>query len=111
MSKYANMHKHVAASSMETINAVAVELLDYPELMIHIESHTNCSQSDTFNCNRGCRMADLSQRRVDMVKSLFVERGCRNVFVTKGWGCKHPTIGRTRLVRIFPEDLEHEIDV
>jgi outer membrane protein OmpA-like peptidoglycan-associated protein len=101
----------VTSSSMETINAVAAVLKDYPELMIHIESHTNCSQTEAFNCNRSCRMADLSQRRVDLVRSLFEERGCRNVFVTKGWGCKHPKIGRTRLVRIFPEDLEHEVDV
>ena len=100
----------VKPENMQTIEEIAKILKDYPELMIHIESHTNCSQTEKFNCNNGCRMVELSQRRVDTVKDLFIQRGCKNILVPKGWGCKHPIIGRKKAVRIFPEDLEHDVD-
>ena len=85
---------------------VAAILLEYPELMINIESHTSCSQTEKFNCNEKCRMLDLSQQRVESIKQKLIEAGCKNEFKTKGWGCKHETIGSVRKVKIFPEDLE-----
>lgn len=74
-----------------------------PKLVIHIESHTNCFRG---KCDEGCNLMELSQERVDSVMEYFLAAGCRNKFVTKGWGCKHPELQNVRLVRIFPEHSE-----
>lgn len=108
--KFVQNQDSVTPESLPTVDSVAAVLREYPELMIHIDSHTNCSQSTKFNCDEACRMCDLSQRRADNVKHMLISRGCQNVIISKGWGCKHPQIGNKRIVKIYPEDLEHEID-
>lgn len=75
-------------------------LLRLPDMIIHIESHTNCFAG---KCDQGCYLMELSQHRVDTVRSYFLQNGCKNEFLTKGWGCKHPQFRNIRLVRIFPE--------
>jgi outer membrane protein OmpA-like peptidoglycan-associated protein len=75
-------------------------LLRLPDMVIHIESHTNCFHG---KCDNGCYLMALSQERVDTVRSFFLKNGCKNEFLTKGWGCKHPELRNIRLVRIFPE--------
>jgi outer membrane protein OmpA-like peptidoglycan-associated protein len=108
--KFVQNQDSVTPESLPTVDSVAAVLREYPELMIHIDSHTNCSQSTKFNCDEACRMFELSQRRADNVKHMLISRGCQNVIVSKGWGCKHPQIGNKRIVKIYPEDLEHEVD-
>jgi len=80
-------------------------LLQYPELQIHVESHTSCKPG---RCTKECRLMQLSQDRVDNVRDALIDCGCQNVFFTKGWGCKHPEVGAERVVKIFPEDLDWE---
>ena len=46
----------------------------------------------------------------DYVKELFIKGGCKNNFVTKGWGCTHPDIGDQRKVRIFPTDFDYSAE-
>jgi outer membrane protein OmpA-like peptidoglycan-associated protein len=75
-------------------------LLRLPDMVIHIESHTNCFHG---KCDKGCYLMELSQSRVDTVRSYFLKHGCKNEFLTKGWGCKHPELRNIRLVRIYPE--------
>jgi outer membrane protein OmpA-like peptidoglycan-associated protein len=77
-------------------------LLRLPDMVIHIESHTNCFHGKCDGA-KGCYLKELSQQRVDTVRSYFLKSGCRNEFLTKGWGCKHPQLRNIRLVRIFPE--------
>lgn len=80
-------------------------LLKLPDMKINIESHTNCKKG---KCDNGCHLMDLSQDRVDTVKSYFVERGATNEFHTKGWGCRHPELKNVRMVRIYPDHAHHE---
>lgn len=75
-------------------------LLRLPDMVIHIESHTNCIHG---KCDHGCYLMELSQQRVETVRTYFIQNGCKNEFITKGWGCKHPELHNIRLVRIFPE--------
>ena len=86
---------------------VAKILMQYPELQIHIESHTSCKPG---HCDPECKLQKLSQERVDSVRDALVQSGCANMFITKGWGCKHPKVGAERVVKIFPEDLEYTVD-
>lgn len=81
-------------------------LLKLPDMKINIESHTNCKKG---KCDHGCHLMDLSQERVDTVRSYFLERGASNEFHTKGWGCRHPELKNVRKVRIYPDHSHHEV--
>lgn len=81
-------------------NKVVPLLKRMPHLVIHIESHTNCFLA---KCEHGCILMELSQERVDNVRNYFINAGCTNQFIAKGWGCKHPEHKNVRLVRIFPQ--------
>jgi outer membrane protein OmpA-like peptidoglycan-associated protein len=85
----------------QVCSEVAEYFREHPEMEINIESHTNCHLN---RCNNGCYLQELSQQRVDMVKQEFIALGCHNIFITKGWGCKHPVYGNVRLCRIYPTD-------
>lgn len=50
------------------IDRIANVLNKYPQTVIRIEGHTDSTGSDTYNM-------DLSQRRADSVKNLFIQRG------------------------------------
>jgi len=50
------------------IDRIANVLIKYPQTVIRVEGHTDSTGSDTYNM-------DLSQRRADSVKNLFVQRG------------------------------------
>jgi outer membrane protein OmpA-like peptidoglycan-associated protein len=50
------------------IDRIANVLLKYPQTLIRVEGHTDSSGSETYNM-------DLSQRRADSVKNLFIQRG------------------------------------
>ncbi len=50
-----------------------------------------------------CRLLELSQQRADSVTQYLVSQGCKNEFISKGWGCQHPHFKNVRLVRIFPQ--------
>jgi outer membrane protein OmpA-like peptidoglycan-associated protein len=86
-------------------NKVLPLLLKLPDMKINIESHTNCKKGI---CDDGCHLMDLSQDRVDTVRSFFEEHGASNEFHTKGWGCRHPELKNVRLVRIYPDHAHHE---
>jgi outer membrane protein OmpA-like peptidoglycan-associated protein/cell division protein FtsN len=96
----------ITEASKQVCDKIATTLLEYPELVIHIESHTSCKAG---RCDDGCRLMELSQERVEEVMRYFQTKGCTNKFIPKGWGCKHPEIGNERKVRVFPEDVDHDI--
>jgi outer membrane protein OmpA-like peptidoglycan-associated protein len=50
------------------IDRIANVLNKYPQTVIRVEGHTDSTGSDTYNM-------DLSQRRADSVKNLFIQRG------------------------------------
>jgi len=50
------------------IDRIATVLNKYPQTVIRVEGHTDSTGSDTYNM-------DLSQRRADSVKNLFIQRG------------------------------------
>lgn len=50
------------------IDRISNVLIKYPQTVIRVEGHTDSTGSDTYNM-------DLSQRRADSVKNLFVQRG------------------------------------
>jgi outer membrane protein OmpA-like peptidoglycan-associated protein len=50
------------------IDRIVNVLLKYPQTVIRVEGHTDSSGSDAYNM-------DLSQRRADSVKNLFIQRG------------------------------------
>mmetsp|Transcript_85120 Transcript_85120/g.183508 ORF Transcript_85120/g.183508 Transcript_85120/m.183508 type:complete len:519 (-) Transcript_85120:89-1645(-) len=96
--------KEITDAGKVVCDDVVKTLRQYPELVIHIQSHTSCKVG---RCEQGCHLMELSQERVEEVKRYFEGRGCKNVFIPEGWGCRHPEIGNVRKVRVFPEDLEH----
>jgi len=96
---------HLTEDGKRVCDEVAATIVDYPELVIHIDSHTSCKAG---HCNNGCRLMDLSQQRVEEVMRHLIEKGCRQKFIPKGYGCKHPELGAVRAVRIYPEDLEYD---
>ncbi len=91
----------------QIVDEVAQFLVKRPELTICIESHTNCF---TDKCaGKDCNLMELSQQRVECVRLRLARAGCTNEFKTHGWGCKHPVIKNTRLVRIFPEEAGDDL--
>ena len=80
-------------------------LLKLPDMIINIESHTNCKKG---KCDNGCHLMDLSQQRVETVKHYLIEHGATNEFHTKGWGCRHPELKNVRMVRIYPDHSHKE---
>jgi outer membrane protein OmpA-like peptidoglycan-associated protein len=110
MARQIEFVKNEAALSEEgedVVFEVAQFLLTHPDIVINVESHTNCRSG---KCDNGCYLMDLSQRRVDTVRDQLISHGCRNQFKTHGWGCKHPSVGNVRLVRIFPDDDDDDDD-
>lgn len=99
----------LAADGIVTCLQIAKVLIEYPELVISIESHTSCDQSEVFNCNDGCRMAELSQNRVDAIKNELEKTGCVNTLQCKGWGCEHPVVGSVSKVLVYPQDYESPV--
>merc|ERR1712194_22628 len=90
--------KEITDAGKVVCDDVVKTLRQYPELVIHIQSHTSCKVG---RCEQGCHLMELSQERVEEVKRYFEGRGCKNVFIPKGWGCRHPEIGNVRKVRVF----------
>lgn len=84
---------------------VALFLRKYPQIDINIESHTECIGphgqqlcADDMNC------ASLlfSEQRATSIEEFLRGLGCTNHFMCRGWGCKHPTVGPKKLIRILP---------
>jgi outer membrane protein OmpA-like peptidoglycan-associated protein len=92
-------HPDLTPQGEAICNRVVPFLLRVPHMPIYIDSHTSCQPG---RCDNGCSLMDLSQKRVDIVKKYFEARGCSNIFICKGWGCKHPEYLAVRLVRIHP---------
>jgi outer membrane protein OmpA-like peptidoglycan-associated protein len=82
-------------SSFDTIDKIAKCLIKYPELRLFFDGHTAC-----MPCKGDCEALKLSQDRCDSIEAALRDRNVSNVFTTKGWGCKHPTVGCQKLVRI-----------
>lgn len=82
-------------SSFDTIDKIAKCLIKYPELRLFFDGHTAC-----MPCKGDCEALQLSQDRCDSIEAALRDRNVSNVFTTKGWGCKHPTVGCQKLVRI-----------
>jgi outer membrane protein OmpA-like peptidoglycan-associated protein len=97
--------KDITAAGKVVCDKISGILLEYPELEIHIQSHTSCKEG---KCVAGCKLMELSQDRVEEVMHYFESQGCVNKFIPKGWGCQHPEIKNKRKVRVFPEDLSWE---
>jgi outer membrane protein OmpA-like peptidoglycan-associated protein len=85
----------------ETCDHMVPWFKKHPEMEINVESHTDCIRG---KCKGGCKLKDLSQERVDAVRAYFMAQGCKNIFLTKGWGCTHPVLRNIRLVRLYPSD-------
>jgi outer membrane protein OmpA-like peptidoglycan-associated protein len=81
------------AEGKETCRTIAGWFSAHPHMEINIDSHTNCFAG---KCDQKCYLQELSQERCDKVKECFVASGCQNVILSKGWGCKHPELGKVK---------------
>ena len=87
------------------LQRVSAFLLKYPEIDLHIEGHTTCiGPTGSALCadDMNCTSLLLSEQRVMAIEQYLKDRGCINHFMSRGWGCKHPTVGSKNLIRMFP---------
>lgn len=71
-------------AALKPLNEVVTYLQAYPNLMLHIEGHTDNRAGAVYNKN-------LSQRRASSVKNFFVKKGFEtDRFTAKGFGLEKP---------------------
>lgn len=97
---------HLTSNGAKVCRQLATILEEYPDLVIMIEHHTSCNQTDETNCTNGCKLLNLSQRRAYAVKNMLEKVGCANKLKATGWGCKHPELGSVENLRIYPANIE-----
>lgn len=68
-----------------------------------IEAHTECGGGKGCPIGLDCQNVELTTQRVEKVLATLRALGCQSNLSGKGWGCKHPTVGPVRIVRISVE--------
>ena len=104
--EFENNEPNLSKNGKLICQEIAGILIEYPEVVFNIESHTYCPQTETNNCNKDCQMSHFSNMCAKNLKEALESAGCINEFKIKGWGCEHPLLGSVRKVRVFPEDIE-----
>lgn len=89
----------------KVLHRVALFLRKYPEIDINIESHTACIGPTGVGLCAGdmnCASLLFSEQRATAIEQFLRGMGCKNQFLCRGWGCKHPSVGNKKLIRMFP---------
>ena len=90
-----------SAGGIKICQEIAEILLHHPDLEIVVACHTKCPVGQ---CIDQCPLQQLSQERCEYVVNHFRQAGCKNILSAQGWGCKHPILGSTKQIRIYPKE-------
>jgi OmpA-OmpF porin, OOP family len=94
----------ILKSSNKTLDAALKILVEYPDLKLEIQGHTDDVGDHDYN-------VDLSQRRADSVKRYFVEKGVtEDRLIAKGYGPDAPLLAKkTKAARAKNRRVEFKL--
>lgn len=90
----------LTAKGKSTCHDVFRVLDEHPTMSMLVEGHTNCGTP----CAAECKNSKLAEDRCASVVEVLIMTGATNDFQTRAWGCKHPQIGCTAAVIIYPQE-------